>query len=44
MTEVLPRHLKRLRLGDGDATFLRLLVAQHDDLRLSVKVNRFRCC
>ena len=28
VTEILPKHLKRLHLGDGDATFLRLLVAQ----------------
>ena len=33
-----------MHLGDNDATFLRLLVAQHDDIRLTVKVQRFRCC
>ena len=44
VTEVQPKHLKRLHLGENDATFLRLLVAQHDDIRLTVKVQRFRCC
>ena len=28
VTGILPKHLKRLNLGEGDAAFLRLLVAQ----------------
>ena len=43
MAELLPKHLKELHLGEGDATFVRLLAAQLG-LRVTVKTPRFRCC
>lgn len=43
MAELLPKHLKQLNLGEGDATFVRLLSAQLG-LRVTVKTPRFRCC
>lgn len=43
VTEVLPKHMKQLHLGESDATFLRLLVSQLG-LKIAIKSVRFRCC
>ena len=43
MAELLPKHLKELKLGEGDATFVRLLAAQLGHA-VTVKTPRFRCC